>query len=325
MKRLILILIVCMVFGFSIGVSSDIQAQPYPNRPIQFIIPGTPGSMVDLCGRMVADEMSKTLGVPVVCVDKPGAGFTLGTDFAAKSKKDGYTIVYSTSSAIVYARVLTPETVPYDPDKDLEPLGFHLFLANGVIVPASSPWKTLSDFVADAKKNPGKFRCSTTGVGSTSHLNLEILQAATGAEFTHVPFKGGESVVTAVLGGHVDFTLDAVSKSMPHVEAGKLRILLVDNKVPQYPQFPTLADLGYKQSMVTSWFGLYAPAGIPEEVKKVLVPAIEKAVNNPESKAKIEKMLFVPGYMNPEKQRKMVSDQYEQSLAIAIKAGLRKN
>lgn len=324
MKRLILILVVCMAFGFSLGMSSGVQAQPYPNKPIQFVIPGTAGSMVDLCGRMVADEMSRLLGVPVICVNKPGAAFTLGTDFVAKSRKDGYTIAYTTSSAMVFGRVLNPETVPYDTDKDFEPLGFHLFLANGVIVPESSPWKTLADLVADAKKNPGKFGVSTTGVGSTSHLNLEILQAATGAEFNHVPFKGGESVVTAVLGGHVHMTLDAVSKSMPHVEAGKLRILLVDNKVPGHPQFPTLQELGYKKSMVSSWFGLYAPVGIPEEARKVLVPAIEKAIKNPEVNEKIERLLFSPQYMDPEKQRKMVSEQYQQSLDIAIKAGLRK-
>jgi tripartite-type tricarboxylate transporter receptor subunit TctC len=322
MKRFILIAAL-FVSGMGVGLPAA-EAQPYPNKPIQFIIPGTPGSVVDVCGRMVADDMAKTLGVPLVAVDKPGAAFTLGTDFVAKSKKDGYTIAYTTSSAIVFTRVLTPETVPYDPDRDLEPLGFHLFLANAVVVPSDSPWKTFAELIDYAKKNPGRLRVSTTGIGSTSHLNLELIQTATGAQFNHVPFKGGESVVTAVLGGHVELTLDALSKCMPHVEAGKLRVLLVDNKVPQHPQFPTLADLNYKQAMVTSWFGLYGPAGMPEEAKRVLIPAIEKAVNNPELKAKVEKMLFVTDYMAPAKQRRLVSDQYEQAMAIAVRAGLRK-
>ena len=248
----------------------------------------------------------------------------MGTDFVAKSKKDGYTLCYTTSSAIIYSRVLNPETVPYDPDRDLEPLGFHLFLANAVVVPAGSPWKTFAELIDYAKKNPGKLRVSTTGIGSTSHLNLEILQTATGADFNHVPFKGGESVITAVLGGHVEVTLDALSKCMPHVESGKIRVLLVDNKVPEYPEYPTMTDLGYKQAMVTSWFALYGPAGLPEEAKKVLVPAIEKAVNNPELKAKVAKMLFVTDYKDPAQLKRMVSDQYERALAIAIKAGLRK-
>jgi tripartite-type tricarboxylate transporter receptor subunit TctC len=152
---------------------------------------------------------------------------------------------------------------------------------------------------------------------------VELIQAATGAQFTHVPFTG-EAVVTSVLGKHVELNLDALMKSLPHIESGELRTLLVDNKVPQFPQYPTLAELGYKQEMVTSWWGLYGPAGMSEEAKKVLIPAFEKVVNQPALKAKIEKMLFVSEYMDPAKQRKMVSDQYERSLAIAIKAGLRK-
>lgn len=322
MKRFVLIVAMFFCAG-SFGVPSA-QAQPYPNKPIQFIIPGTAGSMVDLCGRLVADHMSKTLGVPMIASNKPGAAFTLGTDFVAKSKKDGYTIAYTTSSAIVFTRVMNPETVPYDADKDLEPLGFHLFLANAVVVPADSPWNTFAELITYAKKNPGKLRVSTTGMGSTSHLNLELIQTATGAKFNHIPFRGGESVVTAVLGGHVELTLDSLTKCMPHVQAGKLRVLLVDNKVAQHPQYPTLADLGYKQAMVKSWFGIYGPAGLPEEAKKALVPAIEKAVNDPELKGKVEKLLFVSAYMDPAKQKKTISEQYEQAMAIAVKAGLRK-
>jgi tripartite-type tricarboxylate transporter receptor subunit TctC len=322
MKRVVLIAAWFVIFGMGM-VAPTVQAQPYPNRPIQFIIPGPAGSLVDIGGRMVAEELTKILGVQVVCVNKAGAAFTLGTDFVAKSKKDGYTIVYSTSSAMVYARVLNPESVPYDPDKDLDPLGFHLFLPNGIQVLSDSPWKTFAELIDDAKKNPGKFRIATPGIGSTSHLNVELIQAATGVQFTHVPFTG-EAVVTAVLGKHVEMNLDAVMKSLPYIESGEMRTLLVDNKVPRFPQYPTLAELGYKQEMVTSWWGLYGPAGMSEEAKKVLIPAFEKVVNQPALKAKIDKMLFVTEYMDPAKQRKMVSDQYERSLAIAIKAGLRK-
>lgn len=324
MKRFILITALVIVVGIHIGVPS-VPAQPYPNKPIQLIIPGTAGSIVDIVGRIIGDELSKILGTQLIPVDKPGAGFTLGTDFVAKSKKDGYTLAYTTSSAIIYSRVLNPQIVPYDPEKDLEPLGFHVFLANAVAVQAGSPWKTFAQLVDYAKQNPGKLRVSTTGIGSTSHLNLEIIQSATGAQFNHVPFKGGESVITALLGGHVEITLDALSKCLPHVESGKMRVLLVDNKVPEHPEIPTLADLGFKQELVTSWFAVYGPAGLPEEVKKVLVPAVEKAINNPEIKAKVAKMLFVTDYKNPAQLKKMAADQYERALAIAIKAGLRKS
>jgi len=322
-RPIVVTVLLLMAYGFSVGIPT-LQAQPYPNRPIQLIIPGTAGSIVDIVGRLTADEMDKILGTQLIPIDKPGAGFTLGTDFVAKSKKDGYTLAYTTSSAIVYARILNPETVPYNPEKDLEPLGFHLYVSNGIAVQEGSPWKTFSELVDYAKKNPGRLRVSTPGIGSTCHFNLEIIQSLTGAEFNHVPFKGGESVVTALLGGHVEMTFDAMSKLVPHIESGKMRVLLLTNKMSAFPNIPTLTDLGYKQELVTSWFAMYGPAGLPEDVKRVLVPAIEKAMRNPELKAKIEKMLFVVDYKSPAQQRKMAAEEYERVLKIAKKVGLQK-
>jgi len=324
MKRSIFIVGLClMMCGLTVGVPA-VQAQPYPNRPIQLIIPGAPGSILDVVGRLVGDELGKMLGTQFIPVDKPGAGFTLGTDLVAKSKKDGYTIAYTNSAAIVYARVLNPETVPYDPDRDLEPLGLHLFLSDAIAVQQSSPWKTFPELLDYAKKNPGKLRVSTTGIGSTAHLNLEIIQSLTGAQFTHVPFKGGESVITALLGGHVEVTFDAMTKVLPHLESGKMRVLLLANKMEDFPNIPTITELGYKQDLCSSWFAMYGPAGLPEEAKRVLIPAIEKAIKNPELKAKVEKMLFLVDYKPPAEQKKLAAEQYERGLAIANKIGLRK-
>ena len=314
MKRSLSIVgLLFIVFGLGIGVSAT-QAQPYPNRPIQLIIPGTAGSIIDIAGRIVAEELGKILGQPVICVVKPGGGFTLGTDFVARSKKDGYTLAYTNSPAIVYSRILNPETVPYDPDKDLEPLGFHSSVVSGVAVQANAPWKDFRELVDYAKKNPGKLRVSTPGVGTTNHFQLEIVQSLTGAQFIHVPFKGGETVVTALLGGHVEVSFDATSKLTPHVEAGKMRILLVSVKTPKYPNVPTLRDLGYQQDLISSWFGMYGPAGLPEEVKKVLVPAIEKAMTHPEVTAKLEKLEFAVTYKPPAELKKHAAEEYDQVL-----------
>jgi len=182
----------------------------------------------------------------------------------------------------------------------------------------------LPELVDYAKKNPGKLRVSTTGVGSTDHFNVGIIQSVTGAQFTHVPFKGGESVVAALLGGHVEVTFDTLSKVLPHVEAGKLRILVISKKRAEFPNIPTLTELGYKQGMISAWFGFYAPAGIPEEVKNTLVTAIEKAINNPELKAKTEKLGFIVDYKSPAEARKLGEEDYERALQIAEKLGLRK-
>ena len=323
MKRsLSLVGLLLVVLGLSLGASTTF-AQPYPNRPIQLIIPGAAGSILDIAGRLTGDELGKILGAQLVPVVKPGAGFTLGTDFVARSKKDGYTLAYTNSAAIVFTRALNPETVPYDPDKDLDPLGLHLYFPNAIAVQASAPWKNFKELVEYAKKNPNQLRVSTTGTGSTSHFNLEILQSLTGAQFNHVPFKGGESVITALLGGHVEMTFDAVSKIKPHVEAGKMRILLSTSKVPDLPDIPTITELGYKQELFTSWFAMYGPAGLPEEVKRVLIPAVEKAVKNPELKAKVQKMDFVVDYKPPAEQKRLAADEYEKASAIAVKVGLR--
>jgi len=323
MKRLTLFgMLFLVILSVTLG-TSKVQAQPYPSRPIQLVVPGAAGSILDIAARLTGDELEKILGTQLVPLVKPGAGFTLGTDFVARSKKDGYTLVYTNSAAIVFTRVLNPETVPYDPDKDLEPLGLHLFFPNAIAVQASAPWKDFKELVEYAKKNPNQLRVSTTGIGSTSHFNLEIIQSLTGAQFNHVPFKGGEAVITALLGGHVEMTFDAVSKIKPHVESGKMRILLSTSKVPDLPNVPTLTELGYKQELFTSWFGMYGPAGLPEEVKKVLIPAVEKTVKNPELKAKVEKMDFVVQYKSPAEQKKLAADEYEKAVGIAIKVGLR--
>ena len=150
-----------------------------------------------------------------------------------------------------------------------------------------------------AKKNPGKIRVNTIGIGTAAHFDLEIIQAITGAEFTHVPFKGGESVTTALLGGHIEMTCDTVNKFVPHVQSGKLRCLLLSTKMAALPGVPTLKELGYKQDMVSTWFAVYAPSGLPDDIKKALLPAVEKAVKAPEAKAKIEELHFVVDYKIP--------------------------
>ncbi len=323
MKRDIFVAISFLVVFAVCGGVPTVQAENYPNRPVQLVLPGTPGSIIDITGRVLAEDLGKILGAQFVPIDKPGAGFTLGTDFVVRSKKDGYTLVYSNNPAIVYARILM-DTVPYDPDKDLDPLGVHLFFPHALAVQASSPWKTFGELVDYAKKNPNQVRCSTPGIGTTTHFHLEILQSLTGAQFNHVPFKSGEAVITALLGGHVEMTFDAVSKIAPHVESGKMRMLLVTMKSPTFPNVPTLRDLGYKQDLAVSWFAMYGPAGLPADVKKVLIPAIEKAAKNLESKARLEKMHFIVDYRPPADQKKLAAEEYETALGIAKKIGLYK-
>lgn len=323
MRRFILIGLFSVVYVLSVGALTS-QAQSYPSHPIQIVIPMDPGSAGDMVVRPFADELGKILKTTIIVVNKPGAAATLGTDVVVKSKKDGYTILYANTSAVVYAKASNPETVPYDPVKDLEPLGLHCFFPLTVTVQESSAWKTFSELVDYAKKNPGSVRVSTPGQGSIDHFNLEIIKSLTGTQFTMVPFKGGAAAITALLGGHVDVSCIANSLSGPHVKAGKLRMLLITNKMREYSNIPTIAELGYKRDLLSAWFALFAPAGISEEVKKVLLPAIEKTIKNPELEAKIEKLGFIVDYKPPENLKKLMMSDYETARALAITLGLSK-
>ncbi len=322
-RSIFLIVFFLIICSPGIGPSA-IQAQPYPSHPIQIVVPNEAGSAADSAARVAADELAKLLKTSTVVLNKPGASSTLGTDYVVKSKKDGYTIVYAPTSAIIYARATNPEIVPYDPGRDLEPLGLHCLIPLTVAVQESSPWKNFNEFIDYAKKNPGKVRFGIHGQGSIDHFNLEIIKTITGTEFTIVPFKGTPQTVTAVLGGHVEATLTAQTLDSPHAKAGKLRNLLMTVKIPDFPNVPTITELGYSQKLPSGWFAWFAPAGIPDDVKKVLVPAIEKMVKTPEVKEKIEKLGLIVDYQPPEELRKMMTGEYEVARGLALKLGLGK-
>jgi len=321
-KRYFFIVASLVMLGLGLAAPSTSSASGYPDHPIQLIIPYVAGATGDICARMLAEEMEKTIGQKIVANNRPGAGTVLGADATARAKKDGYTLFYGGASPMVYAPISNPEVVKYDASKDFDAIGFHFFFPTVVGVKADAPWKNFKEFVDYAKKNPGKIRITSIGVGSSTHFAIEMLQSIAGIKLTHVPFEGGETVITAVLGGHVEATLDGFGKLKPHVEAGRMRILLVDPKKPDYPQIPTLQELGYKQGLPATWFALWGPAGIPDEAKKVLVPAMEKAVKA--TKPRIDALGSICEYKSPAETKKLRDDEYKQMYEIAIRIGLRK-
>ena len=322
MRRICLTIgLLMMIYIVSAGV---VQAQPFPSHPIQLVIPGAPGDAADIAARSVAEELAKILKISVVPLNKPGGAATVGTDFVAKSKKDGYTLLYGITSGVVYSPAFSPETTPYDPIRDLEPLGLHVFFPTAISVQAEAPWKNFSEVIEYAQKNPGKFRCGTLGVGSINHFQLEVIRSLTGVDITMVPFKGASPAVTALLGGHIEAAFVAVTISSPHYKSGKLRGILLDQKVADLPDIPTLPQLGYKRDLPPTYFAFFAPTGIPEEAKKVLVPAIEKAIKDPELTAKLQKMWFIPHYKSPAELKNMMTEDYENAREMVKKMGVTK-
>ncbi len=315
--------LICVVSGMFI-CPQPLHAPSYPSYPIQLVIPGGPGDAVDIAARAAAEELAKILKVAIVPVNKPGVGAMVATDFAAKSKKDGYTLLYAMSSGLIYSPIMSPEVVPYDPLRDVEPLGRHVTFPGVFSVKGDSPWKNFPEVIEYARKNPWKFRCGSLGIGAITHFQLEMIKSVTGTDITYIPFKGASPAVTAVLGGHIESTLVGVVLCAPHFKSGKLRGLLLDEKVPDLPDIPTLRDLGYQLDLPISWFGFYAPAGIPEEAKKVLVPAVEKAVKTPELAARLQKLWFMTSYKSPAELKQIQVENYEKIRDLAKKMGLKK-
>ena len=183
-----------------LGMASGLFAQKYPDHPITLIIPMAPGDGLDIAGRLMAEELTKLLKVSVVPMNKPGATATLGTDMVVKAKKDGYTILFTNSASIVTAKVLQPEIVPYDPFKDLTPLGMSTIWPTVIVTRKDAPYKSLKDLVEYAKVNPEKIRCGTPGVKSITDFNIELLQMLAEIKLTVVPFKGASPSVIPSIG-----------------------------------------------------------------------------------------------------------------------------
>jgi tripartite-type tricarboxylate transporter receptor subunit TctC len=302
--------------------TSDLGAQAYPNQAISVVMPLAAGDAADIACRAMAEELSKLLKVPVIVVNKPGAGGTLGTDSVVKAKKDGYTILLTNNAALVYNRILTPDSVQYDPFKDLTPLGLATRFPLLLIIRPDAPYKSFNELVEFSKKNPGKIRVGTVGTGSVGHFTLEIINSLTGAGLTMVPFKGASPGVTALLGGHVEGGVLALGTLLGHVKSGAMKGILTSSKIPEYPEIPTLPQLGYRQNLFGVWLAFFAPAGVPAEVTKALIPAIEKAVKEPAVVSKLAGLGMVQDYVPPEKLFTEVREEHRIVEEIAKKAGL---
>lgn len=298
-----------------------VSAQSYPSSAINLVIPLTPGDANDVSGRAMADELGKLLKVPVVPINRPGAGMTIGTDSVVKAKKDGYTILLTPSAALISSRILNPD-VPYDPLKDLTPLGLAARTPILIAVRHDAPYRTFAEMVEFSKKNPGKVRVATVGAGSAGHFNVELINSLTGAGLIMVPFKGGAPGITALLGGHVEASAFSLGAMSSHLKNGTARGLVMSSQFAQFPEIPILTQLGYPQNLIGVWLGFFAPAGVPAEVTKVLVPAIEKVVKDPAIAAKLAGFGIKADYASPEKLVAEIREEQRTVEEIARKAGL---
>ena len=319
MNRRLLIIATLLLFLFS---PNGLRAQSYPKQAINLIIPLAPGDATDVAGRTIGEGLSKLLKVPVVAVNKPGAGGTIGTDSAVKAPKDGYTILITNNASLVFNRILTPETVPYDPFKDLTPLGMAVRTPIILAVHKDAPFKNFAEMIEYGKKNPGKLRIGTVGPGSVGHFTVEIVNSLSAADMTMIPFKGAGPAVTAALGGHIEGAVAAQGVVAEHLKAGTMRGIIASSKMPEFSQIPTLEQLGYKQNLLGVWAAFFAPAGMPAEVSKTLIAALEKVMMDPAVAARLANLGMVTDYEPPDKLIAEIREEHRVVEQIAKKAGL---
>ena len=241
--------------------------QPYPSKPLRLIAPAPPGSPVDIRARWVSEKLSASLGQPVVVENKAGAGGNIGTEAAAKTPPDGYTLVIVHQGTMAINPHIYPRT-GYDPLTDLAPVTRLLESVLMLAVHPQLPAHSVSDLVRLAKEQPGKLSFGSSGIGTPPHMAAELLRHLAGIDVQHVPYKGATPALTDLLAGRVAFTIDSFTMQLPQVKAGKLRALAVTGarREPATPEIPTVAESGLAGYEYSSWMGVAAPAATPKEI-----------------------------------------------------------
>lgn len=257
-------------------------AQPWPSKPIKLVVPFPPGGNVDLSARILAPELAKALGQPVVVDNKAGASGTLGLDAVAKSAPDGYTLGMASPINHLAAPALNPK-LPYDPVKDFTPVGLVASVPMVLVVGPSSPVKTVRELITRAKARDGTMTMASAGSGSGNHIVGELFQDAAGVRFVHVPYKGSAPANTDLAGGHVDLHFDQLSSVLPLLQAGRLRALAVTTakRSPLLPEVPTLAESGVAQFDASTTLGLVLPGAAAPDLVKRLNAVLETVLRLP--------------------------------------------
>ncbi len=312
------------IVALALLFSLEALAQSFPAGPVTVVVPLAPGDAADVSARSMAEEMARRLGVPVLAVNRPGAGGAVGAASVVQAKKDGQTILFAQNSALTFRPAVDPQSVPYDAQKDLVPLGISSRTPSVFVVRSDAPYRSFAELVDHAKKNPGQVRVGHPGAGSVGEFCILLINALAGVDLVPVPHTGAAPAVTALRGGHIEGVVLALGALGSHIKAGALRGLATSNKVADYADIPTLRDLGYREELFGVWFSYLAPAGIPENARKALVGAIEEAVKAPAIAARLAPLGILQAYASPEAQAAEVRDEFRRVTEMAKKAGLAK-
>jgi len=297
--------------------------QPYPNKPIRFLVGFAPGGGSDILARALATPLSETLGQPVTVDNRAGAGGMIAAELTAKAPADGYTLLLGSAAAFAINPNLMTR-LSYDPVKDFTPVGTFATFFSVVCVNPSLPVRSIKELIALAKARPGEINFGTAGTGSQSHLAIEQFLQMAGIKMTHVPYKGGPMAMTALLSGDVAMVFDVILTAVPLVKSGRVRALAVtmSQRSPRIPDVPTVAEAGVKGFESGNWFSVFAPAGTPRSIVEQLNAAINKIMARPDVKENLLSQGAAPLTGTPEDLAELLRRELSKYASIIRQAGI---
>jgi tripartite-type tricarboxylate transporter receptor subunit TctC len=318
--------IVAMVLcGFGAAAASHAADGKYPTKPIRLIVPYPPGGSTDPTARAFGGWLSDRFGVPVVIDNRPGAGSTIGHGLGAKATPDGYTLLLGTSGGLVVSPAFGSK-LPYDASKDFAPIGVGVYVPFLIVVHNSVPAKSVRELIDLARAQPGKINFGSPGTGTPNHLGIELLKAMTGAEFTHVPYKGGGAATVDLVAGRIQAIFGSIPQWQPHLAAGRVRAVGIGHptRVRSMPDVPAIAETlpGFNN---TTWYGLLGPAGTPAFVINKVNAEMKKAVENAEFRKHLEAIGMEPASSTPGEMGELIRTELARWTKVIRDAGIQAN
>lgn len=309
----------------TLSVAPAAMAQAYPSKPIRILVGFAPGGAMDIVARTVGEKMSASLGQPVIVENKPGAASNIAIRLLIDSPPDGYTVMLVANGLTANPFLYTQQ--PFDPTRDVTPVSLVARLPVVIAANASSDLSTIAKLVEVSKARPGTVSYATPGSGSTPHLAVELFARAAGILLTHVPYKGGAPAIADVLGGQLPLVAVNAVEVLPHVKAGKLRVLaaLSAERVSTLPDTPTIAESGYPGFEASVWHAFIAPKGAPPAIVGTLNAAIHKALADPDVKERLVKLGAVASPTTPQELAALVRTEYERYGKLIREAGVKAN
>ncbi|MFT0544950.1 Bug family tripartite tricarboxylate transporter substrate binding protein [Allopusillimonas ginsengisoli] len=316
------------IYKFSIAIAMlcapiIAQASTYPNKQVNIVVPFTPGGVTDAMTRGLADKLQEKLGEPVLVVNKPGAGTVIATNYVARSKPDGYTLLMA-ASALSIAPHLYKSTVTYNPEKDFSPITLVAAVPHLLVIDSRISAKTVSEFITYLEKNPNQATYASSGNGTSNHLEGELFASLSDIEMTHVPYKGSVPGLTSLASGDVSMMFVDVAAAKPFLDSGKVRALAVTTakRSKQMPALPTVSESGLPKFDAMPWLGIVAAAGTPKEVVEKLTEALKEISVDPAITAQFSSMGLDPVFNSPEEFSTFIRDENNKWAGVINKANI---